>query len=458
MSHRYIPLTSGEEKEMLQAVGVERFEDLIQAIPSHLRLSRPLDVPPALSEMALSREVRRLAQKNKGLTELVSFLGMGWTKHFIPAAVDTVVSRSEFTTAYTPYQPEASQGSLQQIFEYQTMVAEIAGCEISNASLYDGATALVEGLIMASACTKGRKGFAIASSLNPRYREVAQTYASSNAWSFHDVAWTADEGLIDRKAVESTLAANAGKIAAVVIQTPNTFGMVEDLEGLSDICKAAGAVLLVVNDPLASILVDPPGVFGADIVVGEMLGLGISTSLGGPALGYLATWKKHLRQMPGRVVGRTLDAEGKRAYCLTAQTREQHIRREKATSNICSNQGLMTVVASVYLALQGPKGLEEVAEQCATRLAHVREGLAKAGILPLFAGTPIQEQAFRLPAGSRARVESACRTAGLLPGVWLSDYLPKVPAETLLVCTSETHSKQDLDLLIATLSSAGGQA
>lgn len=443
---------------MLQASGVERFEDLIQAIPQHLRLSRSLDVPPALSEMALSREVRRLAQKNKGLTELVSFLGMGWTKHFIPAAVDNLVSRTEFTTAYTPYQPEASQGSLQQIFEYQTMVAEISGTEIANASLYDGATALVEGLIMASACTKGRKGFAFAGSLNPRYREVVQTYAPSNSWSLHDVAWTTDSGLLDRASLDAVLSANSGRIAAVVVQTPNTFGLVEDLEGLAEICKAAGAVLLVVSDPLANILVDPPGTFGADIVVGEMLGLGISTSLGGPALGYLATWKKHLRQMPGRVVGRTVDAAGKRAYCLTAQTREQHIRREKATSNICSNQGLMTVVASVYLALQGPKGLEEVAEQCATRLAYVRDGLAKAGIRPLYSGTPIQEQAFRLPAGSRARVEAACRTAGLLPGVWLSDLMSGVPAETLLVCTSETHSKQDLDLLVATLSTAGGAA
>jgi len=458
VSHRFIPLTSVEEKEMLQASGVERFEDLIQAIPQHLRLARPLDVPPAMSEMALSREVRRLAQKNKGLSELVSFLGMGWSKHFIPAAVDTIVSRSEFTTAYTPYQAEASQGSLQQIFEYQTMVAEIAGCEVSNASLYDGATALVEGLIMASACTKNRKGFALASSLNPRYREVAQTYSSSNGWTFHDVAWTSGEGALDRKAAEKVLTENVGKIAALVVQTPNTFGLLEDLEGLADLCKAAGAVLLVVSDPLSNLLVDPPGVFGADIVVGEMHALGVPTSLGGPALGYLATWKKHLRQMPGRVVGRTLDAEGKRAYCLTAQTREQHIRREKATSNICSNQGLMTVAASVYMALQGPKGLEEVAEQCATRLAYVRNGLAKAGIKPLFAGVPFQEQAFRLPAGSRARVEAACRTAGLLPGVWLSDLMPNVPTETILVCTSETHTKQDLDLLVSILSSAGGAA
>jgi glycine dehydrogenase subunit 1 len=458
VSHRFIPRNPAEEKEMLQAAGVERFEDLIEAIPAHLRLSRPLDVPAAQSEMALSRDVRRLSQKNKGLTELVSFLGMGWTKHFIPAAVDSIVSRSEFTTAYTPYQAEASQGSLQQIFEYQTMVAEIAGCEISNASLYDGATALVEAMIMAVACTKNRKQFAIASSMNPRYREVAQTYASSNGWTFHDVAWTADKGGMDRKSVEAVLAANPGKIAALVVQTPNTFGLLEDLEGLSDLCKAAGAVLVVVNDPLASMIVDPPGVFGADIVIGEMLGLGIPTSLGGPGLGYLATWKKHLRQMPGRVVGRTVDAQGKRAYCLTAQTREQHIRREKATSNICSNQGLMTVAASVYLALQGPKGLEEVAEQCAGRLAYVRTGLAKAGIKPLFGGTPFQEQAFLLPAGSRARVEAACRTAGLLPGVWLADLMPNVPTETVLVCTSETHSKQDLDLLVSILSSAGGAA
>jgi glycine dehydrogenase subunit 1 len=456
VSHRFIPRTLQEESEMVREAGFDRFDDMVAAIPAHLRLSRPLDVPPAQSEMSLSREVRRLAQRNKGLTDLVSFLGLGWGKHFIPAAVDTIVSRSEFTTAYTPYQAEASQGSLQQIFEYQTMVAELFGCEVSNASLYDGATALVEGLIMASACTRGRKRFLISSSVNPRYREVAQTYAGSNGWSFATASWDASTGGLSREGLEALLAASP--TAALVVQSPNTFGLLEELQGLADLCKAAGAVLMVVSDPLASSVVEPAGAHGADIVVGEMLGLGIPTSLGGPGLGFLATWKKHLRQMPGRVVGRTVDAEGRRAYCLTAQTREQHIRREKATSNICSNQGLMTVAASVFLALQGPKGLAEVAEQCASRLAYIRQGLSKAGIQPLFSGTAFQEQAFRLPAGSRARVESACRTAGLLPGVWLADLMPNVPPETLLVCASETHTKQDLDLLVSILSTSGGAA
>ncbi len=443
---------------MLAASGVASIDDFLTDIPAHLRLNRPLDVPPALSEMALARDVRRLAQKNKGMTDVTSFLGMGWTKHFIPAAVDSVLQRSEWTTAYTPYQPEASQGSLQQIFEYQTMVAELAGMEISNASLYDGATALVEGLIMASACTRGRKTFAIAGSLNPRWREVVQTYAPSNEWSFLDIAWSKQDGLLDRVALEMQLAAHSGKIAGIVVQTPNAFGLLEDLVGLRETCDRHGCVLLVAADPLSLSVIEPPGSFGADIVVGEMLGLGVPTSLGGPALGYLTTLKKHIRQMPGRIVGRTLDATGRRAYCLTAQTREQHIRREKATSNICSNQGLMTVAATLWLSLQGPQGLTEIAEQCLSRLAYVREGLGMAGILPLYVGTPFQEQAFRLPAGSRSRVEDACRTAGLLPGIWLADLLPGVPAETLLVCVSETHTRQDLDLLVATLSSAGGQA
>jgi len=443
---------------MFAVAGVGKFEDLVEAIPAHLRLSRPLDLPKSMSEMALSREVRRLAERNRGMSDLTSFLGLGWSKHFIPAAVDNIVSRSEFTTAYTPYQAEASQGSLQQIFEYQTMVAEITGMEISNASLYDGATSLVEGLIMASACSKGRKDFAIASNLNPRWREVAQTYSGSNGWTFHDVAWVAGTGALDRAALEKILTEQAGRLAAVVVQTPNVFGLLEDLEGLADLAHKAGAVLLVAADPLACAIVEPPGSFGADIVVGELLGLGIPTSLGGPGLGYLTTKKSHLRQMPGRVVGRTLDAEGTRAYCLTAQTREQHIRRDKATSNICSNQGLMTVAASVYLALQGPQGLAEVAEHCAARLAYVRDGLGGAKIHPLFPGTPFQEQAFLLPPGSRARVEAACRTARLLPGIWLSDLMPGVPTESLLVCASETHSRQDLDLLVSILSSAGGAA
>ena len=442
---------------MLSVSGVARFEELISAIPAHLRLSRPLDLPRSQSEMALSREVRRLSDRNLGLSDLTSFLGLGWSKHFIPAAVDSIVSRSEFTTAYTPYQAEASQGSLQQIFEYQTMVAELAGMEISNASLYDGATALVEGLIMASACGKGRKSFAIARNLNPRWREVAETYAGSNGWTFLDVGWDPHTGAMDRAALGRILA-SAGDLAAVVVQTPDVFGQLEDLDGLAELAHGVGAVLLVAADPLACAIVEPPGSFGADIVVGEMQGLGIPTSLGGPGLGYLTTRKAHLRQMPGRVVGRTVDAVGKRAYCLTAQTREQHIRREKATSNICSNQGLMTVAASVYLALQGPQGLAEVAEHCASRLAYIRNGLESAGIRPLFPGTSVQEQTFLLPPGSRARVEAACRTARLLPGIWLSDLLPGVPTEALLVCASETHSRQDLDLLVSALSSAGGAA
>jgi len=458
VTHRFIPRTDAEEAEMLSATGIAKFEDLLVDLPAHLRLNRPLDVPAALSEMSLTREVRRLAQKNTGLTDVTSFLGMGWNKHFIPAAVDSIVSRSEFTTAYTPYQPEASQGSLQQIFEYQTMVCEIAGMEISNASLYDGATSLVEGLIMASSCTRGRKTFAIAGSINPRWGEVVHTYAGSNNWNLIDIPWAGPDGNLDREALAAILAANAGKVAAIVLQTPNSFGLLEDLSGLRELCDSHGCVLLVAADPLSLSVIEPPGSFGVDIVVGEMQGLAVPTSLGGPALGYLATLRKHIRQMPGRIVGRTVDAAGTRAYCLTAQTREQHIRREKATSNICSNQGLMTVAASVWLALQGPQGLAEIAEQCLSRLAYVRDGLGKAGIHPLYSGTPFQEQAFRLPAGSRSRVEDACKTAGLLPGIWLSDLLPGLPAETLLVCVSETHTRQDLDLLVSILSSAGGQA
>ena len=458
MTNPFIPRNSAEETEMLAVTGANRIDDLLEGLPAHLRLNRLLDVPPAHSEMALVREVRRLARKNKGLTDITSFLGMGWTKHFIPAAVDTIVSRSEFTTAYTPYQAEASQGSLQQIFEYQTMLCELTGMEVANASMYDGATALVEGLIMASACTRGRKHFAMASSVNPRWRDVVDTYAGPKDWSFLDIAWSRQDGLLDRVDLELKLAANAGKVAAIVVQTPNAFGLLEDLVGLRETCDRHGCMLLVAADPLSLSVIEPPASFGADIVVGEMLGMGVPTSMGGPALGCLTTLRKHLRQMPGRVVGRTVDAEGNRAYALTAQTREQHIRREKALSNICSNQGLMTVCASVWLSLLGPKGIEEIAEQCMARLAHVRDGLAKAGILPLFVGTPFQEQAFRLPAGSRPRIEAACRAADILPGVWLADHIPGLPAETLLVCVSETHTREDLDLLVSTLSSAGGQA
>jgi glycine dehydrogenase subunit 1 len=453
--NRFIPRTTQEEASLLQAMGVEDFEALVEAVPSALRLNRPLDVPASRSELSVTRELEHLASLNQHSSQALSFLGMGWYQHYQPAAIDTVVSRSEFTTAYTPYQPEASQGSLQQIFEYQTMLCELLGMEISNASLYDGANALVESLAMAGSLAKGARHFLIASSVNPLWLEVARTSAAAHGWAFHMLAPDPATGRIDADHLtESVTKASASalecgdRLAALVIQTPNAFGLLEDPKELRALCDQHRLVLVIGQDPLAASLVEPAGHFGADIVFGEALGLGISTSFGGPSLGFLATLKKHLRQMPGRVVGRTLDSQGRRAYCLTAQTREQHIRREKATSNICSNQGLMTVAATLYLALHGPQGLAEVAAQCLERLAYLRNALALQGVPPLHVGPAFQEQAFSLPPGSRLRLTALAKDRSIFPGVWLHDHFPHLPEDALLVCTSELHTRADLDTLV----------
>ncbi|MEN9353699.1 MAG: hypothetical protein RL318_1024, partial [Fibrobacterota bacterium] len=411
--NRFIPRTAGEEQAILDSMGVQDFERLVEAIPESLRLRRPLDVPASRSELGLSRDLERLASQNKAGSRVTSFLGMGWYRHYQPAAIDTIVSRSEFTTAYTPYQPEASQGSLQQIFEYQTMLCELLGTEISNASLYDGANALVESLAMASSIAKGAKHFLLSDAIHPMWMDVARTNAQAHGWHFHFIQADPVTGGIDRSVLTesvnraSTIAKESGdRLAALVIQTPNAFGVIEVLDGLRALCDTHQVALVVGQDPLAASIVEPAGSHGADIVFGEALGLGIATSFGGPSLGFLTTQKKHLRQMPGRVVGRTLDSQGRRAYCLTAQTREQHIRREKATSNICSNQGLMTVAATLYLALHGPVGLAEVAEQCLERLAYLRGEFQAIGISPLHCGPVFQEQAFLLPEGIRIRLDA----------------------------------------------------
>jgi glycine dehydrogenase subunit 1 len=349
---------------MLAAIGVSSVEDLFANIPSHLRRQRPLQVPEALSEMELTTHLQQLVSWNSRPRPDVCFLGGGAYDHFIPAVVDAVAGRSEYYTAYTPYQAEASQGSLQAFFEFQTLICQLTGLDVANASLYDGGSAVAESVLMALSIQPKRHKVLIAESVHPQYRQTLATYVANV--DLHIETLPTPDGFLDpddlRHAVDD-------KTLCVVAQHPNFFGCMEEPEALAQIAHDAGALFIVSFDPISLGLLKRPGQYGADIAVAEGQCLGNPMSYGGPYLGLLACREEHVRKMPGRLVGQTVDRHGKRCWVLTLQTREQHIRREKATSNICTNQGLMALKATIYLAALGPRGLQETAELC-TRKAH----------------------------------------------------------------------------------------
>jgi len=351
----YIPHTDAERFEMLQAIGVSKMEDLFRDVPEKVRFPE-LRLPTAVTEMEVMQELQQLANANAHAGEFACFLGAGAYHHYIPATVDYVISRGEFYTAYTPYQPEISQGTLQAMFEYQSMMCALTGMEVSNASHYDGATALAEGVMMAVAVSRGERRKAILSpKVHPQYREVVRTYTQGMGLTI-----TGDEN--PEADLPDLLKLLDDQTAAFVIQNPNFLGQIEDIQGLADQVHAAGALLIVIANPISLGLLTPPGRYGADIVCGEGQPLGIPLSFGGPYLGYFTARKSLVRQMAGRLVGETVDADDRRGYVLTLSTREQHIRREKATSNICTNQGLTALAAAVYLSTLGKCGLRQVAE------------------------------------------------------------------------------------------------
>ncbi|GAB4462159.1 MAG: aminomethyl-transferring glycine dehydrogenase subunit GcvPA [Anaerolineae bacterium] len=354
----YLPHTEADRAAMLAAIGVESMEALFEAIPEEARFPE-LELPDALSEMEALAELQGLSNANVDADYFAFFLGAGTYNHYVPSVINHILLRSEFYTAYTPYQPEVSQGTLQSIFEYQTMIAALTGMEVSNASHYDGATSLAEAVIMALNTVKGkdRKKVILSPAVHPQYRAVVRTYTQGM-----DLEIVGDAP--DTNAIDDLTDLLDDRTALLVVQTPNFFGQVEDLDGLAERVHAAGALLCVVADPIALGLFRPPGAYGADIVVGEGQPLGIPMSFGGPYLGFFATRKEYVRRMAGRLAGETVDADGRRGFVLTLSTREQHIRRERATSNICTNQGLMMLAATVYLSLLGKQGLRKVAELC----------------------------------------------------------------------------------------------
>jgi glycine dehydrogenase subunit 1 len=445
----YLLNTPDDVRAMLDVIGRQSIDQLFAHIPPNLRLSRPLDVPPALPELALTAHLGQLAARNQGTDSRPCFLGAGAYDHFIPATVDQLAGRGEFFTAYTPYQAEASQGTLQAIFEYQTLITQLTGLDVSNASLYDGGSAVAEAAIMALASSKSNR-IVIAGAVHPEYRQAVATLLANLDASVTLVPTTG--GLTDISAVRAAL---EGGAAALIVQQPNFFGNLEALSDLTAAAKAAGAAAIVSVDPVSLGLLKRPGDCGADIVVAEGQGLGNPLVYGGPYLGIIACREAYLRKMPGRIVGQTTDRNGKRCWVLTLQTREQHIRREKATSNICTNQGLFALRASIHLALLGPKGLRQVAE-LSTRKAHYAAQVLAAvpGISLAWPAAPFfKEFAIRLGGRDAQPVLDAVENAGFHGGVPIGRWYPDLH-DAVLVAVTEKRTRQEIDGLAAAFKSA----
>src|SRR5882762_3983267 len=390
---RYIPNSPAERTEMLHQVGLNSAEELFDSIPKELRLSRNLNTPAALSEIELLAGFEQLARQNRGAAR-TSFLGAGAYQHYIPTIVDHVISRSEFFTAYTPYQPEISQGTLQAIFEFQTLVCQLTGMDIANASMYDGSTAMAEAVLMAERVTRRSKVVASAA-IHPQYLEVAHTYVQHAGIELQQSLYCTETGTT----LPESLSAIDDQTAAIVVQSPNFFGSIEDLQALSEIAHANGALLIVaVTEAMSFGLLRSPGACGADIVVAEGQSFGVPLSFGGPYVGLFATRDKYARQIPGRLVGEAYDKKGRRGFVLTLATREQHIRREKATSNICTNEGLIALAATIYLETMGRRGVQEAAKQCAHKAHYAAREIAKlAGFSLPFSAPFFNEFVVRAP-------------------------------------------------------------
>ena len=433
----YIPHSDADRRAMLAAIGVPSVEELFADVPAHVRFP-DLNLPPALSEMEARWELESLARSNFTTADGPSFLGAGAYHHFAPAVVDAVLRRGEFYTAYTPYQPEVSQGTLQAIFEYQTMICALTGMEVSNASHYDGATAAAEAVITAiNVHRMKRRKVIIFPYVHPEYRAVVRTYTQGMGLEIRE--WeVGDQGVDD-------------ETACLMVQYPDFLGRIEDLTPLAEAAHAAGALLIVVADPIALGLLKPPGEFGADIVVGEGQGMGAGLNFGGPYLGFFATREEYVRKMAGRLVGQTVDAEGKRGFVLTLSTREQHIRREKATSNICTNQGLVALAATVYMAALGRCGMRQVAELCYHRAHYARQRIGEIhGFSVVDDGPFFNEFVVRCPCPVQEVNEYLLAEWGIIGGYDLGRDYAQLDGHTLL-CVTEMNPRAEIDMLVEAL-------
>ncbi len=443
--HKYIPATDAEREEMLKTIGIGSVEDLFADIPVQLRLSRPLRLPPALSDPELMVQARALADANAHCDRTVCFLGAGAYDHYVPSVVWHLAGRGEFLTAYTPYQAELMQGELQAGYEYQSMLCELTGMDVANASMYDGASATAEAAVMAKDLTR-RGEVLVSAALHPEYRQVIRTYTAPLGLRVQEVPSRA--GVTDLDAVARAL---SERTAAVIIQHPNFFGCLEDGAAAADLAHRAGALLVcAVAEPLSLGILKPPGAWGADIVAGEGQPLGNHLNFGGPYLGMLATRQEFVRRIPGRLVGATVDTDGRRGFVLTLQTREQHIRREKASSNICTNEALLALAAAVYMAALGKQGFRKVSELNVRKAAYAREAItALPGFRPAFSAPTFNEFVVRTPLPPD-EINRRLLAQGVLGGAPLGGWYPDL-ADGWLVCVTEQRTRAEIDRLVSLL-------
>ena len=451
----YIPNTPDEQAAMLATLGVASIDELFQDIPEEFR-NPPLDLPQPMSELEVQKELDGLASRNRALASGPSFLGAGCYNHFIPAIVKALMTRGEFLTAYTPYQAEASQGTLQVIYEFQTLISHLYGMEVANAGMYDGATSLAEGVLMACRVTR-RSRVAVADTLSPFYRQVIGTYCQAQGIEIQSVSPSPSPAL-------------DGETACLVVQYPNFYGYIEDLAGLTEAAHAQGALIVVSADPMAMGMFQPPGHYGADIVTGEGQPLGIPPSYGGPYVGLFSTKQEYIRQMPSRLSGRTVDSQGRTGYVLTLQTREQHIRRERATSNICTNEALYALAATIYLAALGKQGLQSVAELCYQKAHYAAARIAQLpGYTLPIQGTFFQEFVVQCPVPPNS-INRRLLEQNILGGLDLNEAYSNVPpseggttggspsqpagdfTNAMLLCVTEMNSRQEIDAMVEALS------
>jgi glycine dehydrogenase subunit 1 len=440
----YVLNTPDDQKTMLAKIGVASIEDLFAHVPPTLRLNRPLNIPPALGEMELEQHISLLASRNQAASDAVCFLGGGAYDHFIPSVVDAVAGRGEFYTAYTPYQAEASQGTLQAIFEYQTLMCELTGLEVANASLYEGGSSVAEAVLMALGIT-GRTGeVLIAESVHPEYRQTVATYVANLHCRVRTLP--TPDGFLNPDDVKKAI---NDQTVCVIAQSPNFFGHLEEMRTIGDTARKGGAVFIASFDPISVGLLKRPADYGADIAVAEGQGLGTPLGYGGPYLGILACRNDsaYLRKIPGRLVGQTTDRNGKRCWVLTLQTREQHIRREKATSNICTNQGLLALRATVYLTALGPQGLRETAELCVRKAHYAADILCKILGVPLKFKTPFVKEFTLSVRGDVNVLLAKLRQAGYHAGLSLGRWYPNF-ADGLTVAVTEKRTKAEIDGLV----------
>ncbi|MBV7507456.1 aminomethyl-transferring glycine dehydrogenase subunit GcvPA [Bacillus sp. sid0103] len=443
MKHRYLPMTEQDKKTMLEAIGVSSIDELFSDIPEKVRFKGEYNIKAAKSETALMKELFKMASRNADLKRNVSFIGAGVYDHYMPVIVDHVISRSEFYTAYTPYQPEISQGELQAIFEFQTMICELTGMDVANSSMYDGGTALAEAAMLSAGHTK-RKTIVVSSAVHPESRDVLKTYAKGQYLNVIEVP--VKDGVTDLDSLKGLVNED---VAAVIVQYPNFFGRVEPLKELEEIIHANKSMFVVSSNPLSLGVLTPPGKFGADIVIGDAQPFGIPTAFGGPHCGYFAVTTKLMRKVPGRLVGQTTDDQGRRGFVLTLQAREQHIRRDKATSNICSNQALNALAASVAMTALGKKGVREMAAANLQKAHYAKNAFKEAGFEVVYDGHSFNEFVVKLTKPVK-EINQNLLQKGIIGGYDLGRDYSEL-ANHMLIAVTEQRSKEEIDTLVKEL-------